>query len=145
MTSFLFLGNVVLKVAPIRRNQNLVQGYQFARVQDQAALPRKGCQVIYREPPRQHQFANTEFSFGEVWHIRFWELMQACCVYFVCNVKWHALQHELSSGEDSKLVTPLMLFSSCSLLHLGYAAMCPPIGLSGRAVALVKFPASLAS
>ena len=40
----------------------------------------------------------------------------------MCDVKWLALQHELSSDADSALVIPLMLFSSRSLLHLSYAA-----------------------
>ena len=58
----------------------------------------------------------------KVWSIEFGELRQACCTYFMCDVKWLALQHELSSGADSTLVIPLMLFSSRSLLNLSYAA-----------------------
>ena len=65
---------------------------------------------------------NLLLSLEEIWSIEFGELRQACCTYFMCDVKWLALQYELSSGADSTLVIPLMLFSSRSLLNLSYAA-----------------------
>jgi hypothetical protein len=48
-----------------------------------------------------NEFANAVFSFGrKCGEATLWDLRQTGSGYFVSDVRWHALQHQLSSEED---------------------------------------------
>jgi hypothetical protein len=48
-----------------------------------------------------------------------WELRHVDYDYFVCDVRWHALQRQHMLGEGSALAKLRMLFFLCNLLHHG--------------------------
>jgi hypothetical protein len=84
VTSFLFL-DVVLYLAMLGRTQDLVQGNRTPDTRSH----------------HYNEFANAVFSFGrKCGEATLWDLRQTGSGYFVSDVRWHALQHQLSSEED---------------------------------------------